>query len=503
MKLRHSKTGRSGSFWGLLVLGFLALVAGCERDNSVEIDRNREPETFLTQGPENSENPTNPTDLYYRAHLFWHGEDLDGTIAGYRFAIDDTAEASDWMWTTKTDSVFRFSAGAVGAREHLFLIRSVDNLGKQDPTPDTLRFESDTRARPTVRFVPEKMIVNDEPSLLETGDTVRVFSSITFAWTGSDEDGEVRSWESVFGAEQTPRQHERSDTTRTENGLPSGPHTLTLSAIDDAGARSTTPSSFKVHSNLGTVTRLLPDHFVAKLPRPWISGTDTLVVDEVFDESGTILDTIPSRAIIAASWTFEDPDTEVRRFNWVFGRSQGATDYPDTSAVSLESTANPNVGIYAVSARFLVRATDQFGQVERARDTLFIPVGFRPVCEFVTDDVGAVTGGTTKDFRFTREDLDSDPSLMRYEYQFLDFDSSPTVEDDPLPDDTLAVSRFFGHEDVSLGIKRLKIRGLDNSGSNYPSAWDTVTFTLVPAAIETPGEGQDAARRAVRPAWSR
>src|SRR5678816_27840 len=95
MALRSSTTRvRWGSFLSFGFLGAL-LAFGCERDDSVTFDRNRPPETFITQGPENSIDD-DPTDLFYRAHLYWRGEDLDGTIAGFRFAIDDTSDPGKW-----------------------------------------------------------------------------------------------------------------------------------------------------------------------------------------------------------------------------------------------------------------------------------------------------------------------------------------------------------------------------------------------------------------------
>ena len=207
----------------VLVLGG-TLVFGCRRDESVAVDRNLPPETFITQGPDISSDPENPTDLFYKAHLYWRGEDRDGTIAGFRFAVDDTTDPGSWGFTARTDSVFRFQVNEVGSRQHLFLIRSVDNQGKQDATPDTLRFEAFTTCPPTVQFMTSKIAYSNVDGTfhgLARGDTVLVNSMVTFVWSGTDCDGEVVRWESVFGAEQ-PVHHARADTSRTVGPLTSG-----------------------------------------------------------------------------------------------------------------------------------------------------------------------------------------------------------------------------------------------------------------------------------------
>src|ERR1700752_4449172 len=104
--------------WGAFVsagglVGVLAV--GGERGETAAVDRNRPPETFITEGPVNSEDPDDPTDLFYRAHISWRGEDVDGRVVGFRYAIDDTTDPGAWGYPTQNDSVFRFQVGAVGS----------------------------------------------------------------------------------------------------------------------------------------------------------------------------------------------------------------------------------------------------------------------------------------------------------------------------------------------------------------------------------------------------
>jgi hypothetical protein len=476
----------------------LALGSGCERDSTVAVDRNRPPETYVTQGPELSPDPNDPTDLFYRAHLFWRGEDIDGTISGFQYALDDTSNPEAWSYTPRTDSIFRFPVSELGTLEHLFLIRAVDNLGKRDPSPDTLRFESFTRANPEVRFVPDKVLVNGQPTTLRSGDTVAVFSDVKFVWTGEDEDGEVAGWESLFDTQIEPTAHERSDTTRTETRLDSDTHSLQVSAIDDAGARSTSPAVFSVHANLGTITTFDPDKFVAKLYRPWAG--DTLVTRPVASDFA-IVDTIPSLAVVQAAWSSRDPDTQVIRYNWVFGEAQGQTFDPDTSASTLSDTENPNVGLWNPRMRFFIRATDEFFQVERPRDTLFIPVGFQPRFDFENEDEGVIPINTPHRFAFTARDRDSDSTEMRFEAQFLELDRDSTFG--PVPADSMFLEwTFLSGDTTEPGVKRLRMRGLDNTGLRYPSRWDTVEFRLGPPP-SGPGEARSSRRAGsgIRPAW--
>ena len=80
MKLRRFRAD-SRLLWtvGIALFGG-AVFVGCIRDKTVGVDRNRPPETYVTMGPDESSDPNDPTDIFYRAHLFWRGEDPDGTV---------------------------------------------------------------------------------------------------------------------------------------------------------------------------------------------------------------------------------------------------------------------------------------------------------------------------------------------------------------------------------------------------------------------------------------
>jgi hypothetical protein len=120
--------------------------------------RNQPPETTITIIPEDS------TTGFYRYHVYWHGEDSDGRVIRYIFAITDTIsrdEDLNWdpqtaenrersFYTEKTDSVFIFNS----ARSRLvFNIAAIDDFGRLDRTPARARFFVTDNGFPSVEFL--------------------------------------------------------------------------------------------------------------------------------------------------------------------------------------------------------------------------------------------------------------------------------------------------------------------------------------------------------------
>jgi hypothetical protein len=459
-----------------------AIVAGCERDDPPAVDTNVPPQTFITQGPDLSPDPRNPVNLFYRAHLFWRGEDADGKVEGFRIAVDDTFEASHWTYTTSTDSIFRFRVAEIGPMEHLFLIRAVDNLGKQDPTPDTLRFEAFTSSPPTVDLVE---IIADMPTLgrresLGIGDTVEVFSDVTWIWTGDDEDGEVVSWTSQFDSDE-PVAHVRSDTTRTVGSLAAGPHTLTVTAIDDAGAVSRDPGRFTVVSNFDPKTVLDRSSVVAKLPRPWVSNDDTLEVRDIVGDPEAPPDTIPLGSTISMCWssTDIDPPGLPDRFQYFFtSQVQGQVRAPDTCASPTDPLALSSV-LGSPGGVFLVRGIDIYNNVEGHPDTLRLFINFRPEVWWVTSDTTVTTGLAR--FEFDGDDQDSDPAGLEFDWNI---DGQVVIDPVPLPPGQRFADFFFESQDV--GVHEIVVNSFDPAGSDLPSAPATLVVTVVPSGRAAP-----------------
>ncbi len=468
---------RWGAFVSAVVLAVL-IVIGCERDDTASVDRNRPPETFITEGPENSLDPDDPTDLFYRAHLAWRGEDVDGRVVGFRFAIDDTNDPGAWQFTAQTDSVFRFPVSAVGSREHLFLIRAVDDLGKQDASPDTVRFESYTTATPTVQIV--NMVVGDSVFTPTGRDTVLISSTVRWIWTGDDADGDVIAWESKFDNEFDYRYHERNDTTRTEGPLLAGPHVLVVRAIDDAGATSTNVGRFPVWCNFDPKTNVDRASIVATLERPWLGPDSALTV--TYNDDGALNDTLPSRSTLSFCWSATDRDGPVQDYFWSYA-SQG-----ELTAQTC-ATTNPLLVDDLVGAiPLLVRARDVYGQAETPSDTVYIFINFAPQVEFTVPNPPPVETGVPHRFEFTSTDKDSDPDSLRYEWRFYRTEQNPEPVGPfqggiTMHPDSLAVVRAFTISEV--GQYGLQLRARDNGENQDRTIPDIVQFTVVPESGAT------------------
>ncbi len=477
---------RSSAFCRLQAFAVLLLLAGiviegCERDDTVQIDRNLPPETYVTRGPDNSTDPEDPTDLYYRAHLYWRGEDQDGTIAGFRFAVDDTSDRSLWQWTTATDSVFRFQAGEIGAMEHLFLIRAVDNEGKEDPSPDTLRFESNTTARPLVHFCLDKFEVNGvrdtlqgciNPDTKGPCDTVVAFSTVKYVWTGSDADGEVVAWESKYDREEAWTAHEREDTTRTVVEMQPGTRVMQVRGIDDAGAKSEFIGKMYIQSNFDPKTNIDRSSITAWLPTPW-AVEDTLWVNYL-DSLGVVQDTLPSRGMFTFCWSSSDSDGYVVDYTWRLKQ------FVQTTTATCDSSPGPLAVVDAGTGEPLtVKGRDNYGQLETPADTVWLFIDFQPEVNFVNPPATVPYGALAR-FPFEGRDKDSDPDSLQYEWRF----SWQGTWQGPAFFDP--GSLYIEEEMLSQnqGSRSLIIRAQDSGGVRRRSEPDTVFFRIVP-----PGPG--------------
>jgi hypothetical protein len=488
MELWRLEPGRRVRWLAFAVLGFVAFVAGCERDDPPAVDRNRPPETFITQGPDQSTDPRDPVNLFYRAHLFWRGEDADGRVVGFRLAVDDTADPSSWTYTTSTDSVFRFPVAEIGPLEHLFLVRAVDNLGKQDATPDTLRFESFTSSPPTVQLVD---ICADMPTLglrcgMAIGDTAEVFSDFTWTWTGDDEDGEVVRWTSRFDSEP-PVEHARGDTVRTIRGVGAGPHTLTVNSFDDAGAISRNPGRFKVFSNFDPKTTIDRSSVVATLERPWLGPDSTLVVTDIVDDPSGPPDTIPFNSQISMCWSSTDIDGPVCRYQYFFTSAvQGQvvpSDWPNMecmiapdSCVSPTAPLSIGTSLGQPGSVFFVRGIDFYSNVEGHPDTLRLFVNFRGNVWWLDEGVQEAELGTVHYFEFDAYDKDWNPDELEFNWNI---DSRPTeLFWIPLTGTNRRVEYFFDADEV--GVREIVIRTRDPV-AELVSEPDTLLVNVIPA----------------------
>lgn len=351
-----------------------ALGARCEAPELLPPDKNRPPETKLTSAPDSSDV------AYFRVHLFWSGFDPDGTVSDWQYAIDDTiirpeavVVGTGWIRTTKTDSVFIFSASSNGTdqtRDHRFFVASIDNEGKPDPTPAVVDFTARTICYPVPAVV-------EGPAEAETLD---VFSSVTLCWGGSDCDGRIVKMQYLLAPleigfrtvtldEQNCVTYENLPSNRSRDN-----YRFLLKAEDDAGSQNITPVErrFVVNHDPNTeITRFFSVHATGA------AGLANLAI--------TPGDTIPDSSKVTFSWRADDVDGDIAGSFW---QIDGLNFFADTSLASqpdvreatvqwLTSDAGePEPGLGG--ARLIVGTIDEYGRAEGSPDTIPFFVNFPP-----------------------------------------------------------------------------------------------------------------------------
>jgi len=171
----------------LLVLPALAalLAVSCERvvKNLVP---NQPPSVRFTLAPVSAD-PNDP--VFYAYRVFWAGDDPDGRIDHFDYAIDPGPQDTVWVSTPRSEEVLFFRStiadGKAGplprARDyHVLVLRAVDNQGAFSARK-VRAFYSYTVA-PTVEIVaphPNKFIEEKVPPTL------------TIHWEGTDPDGQI------------------------------------------------------------------------------------------------------------------------------------------------------------------------------------------------------------------------------------------------------------------------------------------------------------------------
>ena len=160
--------------WALFLLLGTWFWSACESGGITgEYVANQPPSTFMTIAGIDREEDFR---LSSQITISWWGNDPDGYIAGYEYAINDTSEGA-WTFTTKTDSTFilPITEGQT-IDDVLFKIRAIDNDGAKDPIGARLRYPI-INSTPTVAFK-----TNEMPA-----DTM--FGIASFGWSIDDPDG--------------------------------------------------------------------------------------------------------------------------------------------------------------------------------------------------------------------------------------------------------------------------------------------------------------------------
>lgn len=187
------------------------------------VNSNNPPETFLSLYPDSIISPH-----ITRIKITWWGDDPDGLIKGYRFSFDST----NWTYSEGNDSTFQLVI--VGNDSTFrFWVAAVDDKGNIDPTPATNLYPV-YNSPPSVQF-------NAGTNIPDTS-----FPVATFAWTGTDPDGNGSISKYYWALNDTSSWNEISGTTTTltlrqTNGIVPGQNNrLYLKAKDIAGIYSQT-----------------------------------------------------------------------------------------------------------------------------------------------------------------------------------------------------------------------------------------------------------------------
>ena len=156
-------------------------ISGCDTGLSGTSSENQAPSTNLTVERINRGDDFR---LSSQINISWWGNDPDGYVVGYEYAINDTSEGA-WTFTERSDSTFILPiTEGQETDDVLFKVRAVDDDGERDPDGARLVYPI-VNSNPTVSFN-----ANETPP-----DTL--FSISSFGWRVFDPDGlgNIRSTE--------------------------------------------------------------------------------------------------------------------------------------------------------------------------------------------------------------------------------------------------------------------------------------------------------------------
>ncbi|MEO0273446.1 MAG: hypothetical protein ABIM30_10275 [candidate division WOR-3 bacterium] len=203
-----------------------------------------------------------------KVELFWLGNDPDGEVVGYYYAID----GKDTTFTRSTSGVFTFKVEAGDTYAlHLFEVWAVDNEGATDPTP--ARVIIPVRNTPPVAyFIPEKL----------PPDTTLTVA--TFYFGASDIDGDHTITGFLYRLDVEPEtvwHYVPIDSACVFLvNIPSGDRTIYLKAIDESYAVSEAVShSWFVKPVRGRVL-LIDDSNVSQADGFYINFLETFFPDD-------------------------------------------------------------------------------------------------------------------------------------------------------------------------------------------------------------------------------
>jgi hypothetical protein len=306
----------------LLCLCLLIAFGACRRNQPSLVDQNEEPDTQLWYAPPDS------TDYEYLVHLYWRGEDPDGTAMSFIWTVQDTLVQGELSWdpanrlrdfregriTERTDSVFSFTAfrdvGGVGVKKNrqAFYIAAIDDNGVIDPTPASVEFIATIDQLPRINFTTHIAGSSQPYAHLDVPkDTVGVMTPFAISYHGVTTNGVVRAYkyyslttdvildgENVWGEDLT-------DTLRTLSNdgadlLPAKIFKFVAQCKDDANAESPVDAGQYRVGVCQVVVNYDPDTAINNLHSRYTTpdgSGGTTVLGEDIDFNDGVPDTVP------------------------------------------------------------------------------------------------------------------------------------------------------------------------------------------------------------------
>ena len=114
----------------LFFLLVTTIFSACIKEDELKLNTNPNTNIFLEKIDRVGENRLNTN-----VTMHWSADDRDGYIVGYEVSLDNIT----WSFTTKQDSVFRFSILNGDTTDINLYVRAIDNDGNKDLTPAYLK----------------------------------------------------------------------------------------------------------------------------------------------------------------------------------------------------------------------------------------------------------------------------------------------------------------------------------------------------------------------------
>jgi hypothetical protein len=351
----------------LLCLCLLIAFGACRRNNPTLVDKNEAPETQLWYSPPDS------VDYEYLVHLYWRGEDNDGTATSFIWTIRDSILAGELGWnpasrlrdfregrmTTRTDTVISFSAykkiEGVGVKKNrqAFYIAAIDDNGVIDESPAVVEFIATIGELPRLVFTTHIADVSRPYTNYDVPkDTVGVLQPFGVSYHGLTVNGLVRGYyfyPFTTGVEidgQNEWTENLADTLREfpNSGadlIPSGIFRLAAMCVDDAQAESPVDAGNYRTGVCQIVVNYDPDTVIHGVTNSYT--IDDVVYEEDVEFEDGIPDTVPFSSWTRILYTGEDDARD--------GKIACNEFNPDTCI-------GFRVGYYKTSSR--VRGADEF-----------------------------------------------------------------------------------------------------------------------------------------------